>query len=58
MDRIETARRKVNKHRGRYGEIAKHVGVSVRWVNKFAQGLLSEPGARKFEKLEQWLAAQ
>ena len=58
MDSIETARRQVNKQKGRYAEIAKAVGVSVKWVNKFAQGKLEEPGARKFEKLQQWLSAQ
>ena len=58
MDNIETARRRVNQFRGRYPEIAKAVGVSVRWVNKFAQGDLEEPGARKFEKLQRWLAQQ
>jgi transcriptional regulator with XRE-family HTH domain len=57
MDRIETARRKVNEHKGRYAEIAKSLGVSIVWVSKFAQGRLDEPGARKFEKLERWLAA-
>ena len=51
MDRGETARREIVKFRGRYPEIAKYVGVSIRWVNKFAQGRLEEPGARKFEKL-------
>ena len=56
MDAIETARKQVNDFRGRYGEIAKAVGVSVKWVNKFAQGDLDEPGARKFEKLQRWLA--
>jgi transcriptional regulator with XRE-family HTH domain len=58
MDRIETARRQVTKYRGRYAEIAEAVGVSVKWVNKFAQGKLEEPGARKFEKLEDWLQQQ
>lgn len=58
MDRIESARKQVNQYRGRYQEIAKAVGVSVKWVNKFAQGRLEEPGARKFERLEKWLDAQ
>lgn len=58
MDNIDAARKRVNQFRGRYPEIAEAVGVSVRWVNKFAQGKLEEPGARKFQKLQKWLAAQ
>lgn len=58
MNRVESARKRVVLYRGRYQEIAKAVGVSVKWVNKFAQGRLDEPGALKFEKLEKWLEAQ
>jgi transcriptional regulator with XRE-family HTH domain len=58
MDSVDAARKQVTKYRGRYAEIAEAVGVSVKWVNKFAQGKLEEPGARKFERLQEWLEQQ
>lgn len=54
--RIEKARESVKQAVGRHREIAKELGTSYNWVRRFASGVLAEPGAIKFARLEDWLA--
>jgi hypothetical protein len=54
--RIEKARKAVRDAVGQHRAIAAALGVHYNWVRQFADGILKEPGAIKFAKLEAWLA--
>ena len=53
--RIEAARAEVAALKGHQAELARHLGVHYNWVRRFADGTVREPGAIKFERLEEWL---
>lgn len=53
--RIEAARAKVAALKGRQAELARHLGVHYNWVRRFSSGELVEPGAVKFDHLEEWI---
>jgi transcriptional regulator with XRE-family HTH domain len=53
--RIERARIEVAKRLGEQAEIARAMGVSYSWLRRFISGKIVEPGAIKFDRLEQWL---
>jgi len=58
MDKIEKARKGLQRHSGNYPAIAKATGLGLEWLRKFAQGVIDEPRVRKLEKLQKWLDAQ
>lgn len=53
--RIADARRQVAALKGQQAELARHLDVHYNWVRQFADGTLKEPGAVKFDHLEEWL---
>lgn len=53
--RIEAARVRVASLRGQQAELARYLDVHYNWVRRFADGTVREPGAIKFERLEEWL---
>ena len=53
--RIEAARKAVRQRVGQHRQIAVDLDVHYNWVRRFASGALVEPGAIKFDHLEEWL---
>ena len=56
MDTITTLRNDLNRRKGDWPTLCKATGLSYHWLTKFAQGKIAEPGIRKAEKVQAYIA--
>lgn len=57
MDTITGLRQDLGRRKGDWPSMCKTTGLSYGWVTKFAQGKIAEPGLRKVEALQRYIAA-
>lgn len=57
MDTITSIRSALNRRKGEWPTMCKATGLSYGWITKFAQGKIADPGIRKAEKVQAYMAA-
>lgn len=56
MDTISILRSNLQRRKGDWPSMCRDTGLSYGWVTKFAQGKICEPGLRKVEALQRYIA--
>lgn len=56
MDTVTSLRTELQARKGDWPLICQKAGLSYHWVTKFAQGKIAEPGLRKVESLQRYIA--
>ena len=57
MKKLTAIRKRLQKQRGRFPEIAKDTGLGLEWLRKLSQGRFNEIGLGRYERLTDWLDA-
>lgn len=56
MDTITSLKASLEARKGDWPSMCKATGLSYHWLTKVAQGKISEPGLRKVEVLQRYIA--